>query len=63
LGVIQELYPNDKHKDKEKKVAINALERTGRETLKLLLDPPEVELAAVNDIGSHEGQNGMERSR
>jgi glyceraldehyde 3-phosphate dehydrogenase len=36
------------------KVAINGLGRIGRATLKLLLDTPEVELAAVNDIESAE---------
>ena len=63
MGVIQELYPNDNQKGKEKKVVINVMGRIGQETLKPRLDTPEMELAAVNDIGSHEGQNGMERSR
>jgi hypothetical protein len=52
VDVIQELYPNDNQKDKEKKVVINVMGRIGQETLKLLLDTPEMELAAVNDIGS-----------
>jgi len=63
VGVIQELYPNDNQKDKEKKVMINVMGRIGQETLKLLLDTLEMELAAVNDIGSHEGKNGKEQSR
>jgi hypothetical protein len=62
VGVIQELYPNDNQKDKEKKVVINVMGRIGQETLKPLLDTPEMELAAVNDIGSHEGKNGKEQS-
>ena len=37
-------------------MAINVLGRIGQETLKLRLDTPEMELAAVNDIGSHEGK-------
>jgi glyceraldehyde 3-phosphate dehydrogenase len=47
---------NQERKEKKlaKKVAINGLGRIGRATLKLLLDTPEVELAAVNDIGSAE---------
>jgi len=36
------------------KVAINGLGRIGRATLKLLMDTPELELVAVNDIGSVE---------
>jgi glyceraldehyde 3-phosphate dehydrogenase len=44
-------------------VAINGLGRIGRATLKPLLDTLEVELAAVNDIGSYEGKNGKEQSR
>ena len=44
-------------------MAINVLGRIGQEALKLLLDTPEMELAAVNDIGSHEGKNGKEHSR
>ncbi len=34
------------------KVAINGLGRIGRATLKIILDTPELELAAVNDIAS-----------
>lgn len=34
------------------KVAINGLGRIGRATLKVVLDTPELELVAVNDIGS-----------
>jgi glyceraldehyde-3-phosphate dehydrogenase/erythrose-4-phosphate dehydrogenase len=44
-------------------VAINVMGRIGQETLKLLLDTPKMELAAVNDIGSHDGKNGKEQSR
>src|SRR5215203_6329960 len=36
------------------KVAINGLGRIGRAALKLILDTPELELVAVNDIGSLE---------
>src|SRR3712207_3519388 len=36
------------------KVAINGLGRIGRATLKLVLDTPELELVAVNDIGTPE---------
>jgi len=36
------------------KVAINGLGRIGRATLKLVLDTPELELVAVNDIGTLE---------
>ena len=36
------------------KVAINGLGRIGRAALKLVLDTPELELVAVNDIGSLE---------
>ena len=32
------------------KVAINGLGRIGRATLKIILDTPELELVAVNDI-------------
>src|ERR671911_918649 len=35
-------------------VAINGLGRIGRAALKLILDTPELELVAVNDIGSLE---------
>ena len=63
MGVIQELYPNDNEKGKEKKVVINVMGRIGQETLKLLLDTLEMELAAVNDIGFHDGKNGKEQSR
>ena len=42
---------------------IKVMGRTRQETLKLLLDTLEMELAAVNDIGSHEGKNGKEQSR
>ncbi len=34
------------------KVAINGLGRIGRATLKIVLDMPELELVAVNDIAS-----------
>jgi glyceraldehyde 3-phosphate dehydrogenase len=34
------------------KVAINGLGRIGRAALKLALDQPELELVAVNEIGS-----------
>lgn len=36
------------------KVAINGLGRIGRATLKLVMDTPELELVAVNDIGTVE---------
>src|SRR5687768_6364536 len=36
------------------KVAINGLGRIGRATLKLLMETPDLELVAVNDIGSLE---------
>ena len=36
------------------RVAINGLGRIGRAALKLILDTPELELVAVNDIGSLE---------
>jgi glyceraldehyde 3-phosphate dehydrogenase len=36
------------------KVAINGLGRIGRAALKLIMDTPELELVAVNDIGSLE---------
>jgi glyceraldehyde 3-phosphate dehydrogenase len=36
------------------KVAINGLGRIGRAALKLILDTPDLELVAVNDIGSLE---------
>jgi glyceraldehyde 3-phosphate dehydrogenase len=36
------------------KVAINGLGRIGRAALKLILDTPELELVAVNNIGSLE---------
>jgi glyceraldehyde 3-phosphate dehydrogenase len=32
------------------RVAINGLGRIGRATLKIILDTPELELAAVNDL-------------
>ena len=37
-----------------KKVAINGLGRIGRATLKIIMDNPEIELVAVNDIASLE---------
>lgn len=63
MGVIQELYPNDNQKVKKKKVVINVMVRIGQETLKLLLDTLEMKLAAVNDVGSHEGKTGKEQSK
>ncbi|MBE2272112.1 MAG: type I glyceraldehyde-3-phosphate dehydrogenase, partial [Anaerolinea sp.] len=36
------------------KVAINGLGRIGRATFKVLMDTPELELVAVNDIASLE---------
>jgi len=36
------------------KVAINGLGRIGRATLKLALEQPQLELVAVNEIGSLE---------
>ena len=63
MGIIQELYPNDNQKVKKKKVVINVMGRIGQETLKLLLDTLEMKLAAVNDVGSHEGKTGKEQSK
>ncbi len=42
-------------------VAINGLGRIGRAALKLILDTPELDLVAVNDIGSLE--TGEPRTR
>jgi glyceraldehyde 3-phosphate dehydrogenase len=36
------------------KIAINGLGRIGRAALKLIMETPELELVAVNDIGSLE---------
>ena len=63
MGVIQELCPNDNQKVKKKKVVTNVMGRIGQETLKLLLDTLEMKLAAVNDVGSHEGKTGKEQSK
>jgi hypothetical protein len=45
---------------RSRKWKTNALGRIGRETLELLLGVSEVELAAVNGIGSHPGKDGKE---
>ena len=42
-------------------VAINGLGRIGRAALKLVLDTPELDLVALNDIGSLE--TGEPRTR